>query len=102
MTIRGAMADDMDGLQCAWTMCFIAPTRDQNGRAVLCCDRCMIDPKKFGRDRLVCEFIVAAAAAAASMDFSLFLAITYSFHTYTHGHSSALFFILPLLHPTIH
>jgi len=64
MTIRGAMADDMDGLQCAWTMCFIAPTRDQNGRAVLCCDRCMIDPKKFGRDRLLRLIFYTAFAAS--------------------------------------
>ena len=53
MTLQGTMADDIDGLQGVWTMCFIVPTRDQNGRQVLCCDRSMIDTKKFGRERLV-------------------------------------------------
>jgi hypothetical protein len=57
MTIRGAMADDMDRLQGVWTMCFIAPVRDQNGRKVLGCDRSMIDTKKFGRERLVSTIV---------------------------------------------
>jgi hypothetical protein len=53
MTIAGAMADDMDALQGVWAMNFFSPIRDEKGRKVTCCDRSMIDPKKYGRERLV-------------------------------------------------
>lgn len=68
MTLQGAMADDLPYLEGAWQLNYMTPVRDLKGRKILCCDRSLIDPQRFGRDRLLRQIFYTGCVLARDLE----------------------------------